>query len=1249
MPFFDFFRRKVRPSQALPQLTLAPPSPATPSSEPEKLAFEYMDQLPNSDHVDSFVTLVLAWLDSPDLPEKRRFLIDHVELITARSTEIITHLIAQQGGQLQKQQDLYLAREVIHYLHERGNTTVLIQDAYVNAYGGFVLSLPDWLQAIIDADQLTLQSERPDLMAPTRAANWQESLTRAQVEHLALPICATIAITLNSCLRDIRSTDSLRINEDRIQVLTLSLQLYTQAAYPYQWAKAQIDLGTAYRDRILGSKEENIDDAIACYEQAISTCTQDAFPVQWAIVQNNLGLAFYDRSVGSRKENLERSIACYESALQVFTRDTFPVLWATTQNNLGNTYADRIAGSQAENVERSIACFEAALLVRTQDAFPEYWASTQGNLGLSYRDRITGSRAENIERSIVCFEAALLILTRDAFPYDWARAQNNLGNTYSERILGSRAESIERSIAYYKAALQVHTQDAFPYDWARTQNNLGASYVDRMIGNRAENLEYAIACFEATLQVRTRDIFPHQWALTMSYLGNAYRDRLEGNKTENLERAIYHYDASLQVHTSDAFPQECERTLLNAVLALGELRRWPSMREHLREALAIENLRFAEASDLHSQEAILQEGRDVALQAAAVSVQMGDLSDALVTVEAGRARSLAQSRQLALADPSRINNPKRHARYLSAREDLTTMQAELRRVVGGLDYLEQLARYYQCKHDFDELIAEIEAEHDPADFLHQHITLDDIWQAVACGSDGHALVYLMPTAWGGFALGAFAPSSVLSNSRRILTLPLPHLKPAMLEMLLHVKSSDIHQHRMGGYILAQEGRIFELLISWPGDTLRQKVDAIFAATHGESVSLLAVAARLALALPNYQHMIDEPINLLDAGQTHRFANAIDHVFLQLEIQRSQEWLSESVLRPLVAWLRDENVRSVTLIPCGQLAAFPLLTTPVHAINEEIETFGDLITASVAPSALSLLHGDRINTLRAGVATLGNPLPSRQPLEWSEAEALEVALLGGDKERCRLGLRATRDWFIEQASQVRVFDASCHGLATGEDFLSYRLNVANGEVVTLRDALDGIANLHGLRLLILSACQTGIINIRGATSEMRSLAVGFLQAGANAVMGALWSVDDLATYLLMVRFAQEWFPVIDHEPPAAALVRAQRWLRTVTWADLLTWSSRKMLPTITAVPDVAPDDVQQNESSVAAAQHVYAIRRADTPNMRDAIDIDMRGLRMDEAMAASAIAIRAQQRSHMHPDKCPFADSYYWAAFQITGW
>jgi CHAT domain-containing protein len=151
-------------------------------------------------------------------------------------------------------------------------------------------------------------------------------------------------------------------------------------------------------------------------------------------------------------------------------------------------------------------------------------------------------------------------------------------------------------------------------------------------------------------------------------------------------------------------------------------------------------------------------------------------------------------------------------------------------------------------------------------------------------------------------------------------------------------------------------------------------------------------------------------------------------------------------------------------------------------------------------------------------------------------------------------QATRDWLIEILQKGFVVDASCHGAFNIDAPLQSALRLSRREMLTLGQVLSREVDLQGLRLLILSACQTAILDLRGVSDEVYSLAAGMLSAGAKAVLASLWSVDDRATYLLMVRFAQEWFPHMGKEPPAAALARAQDWLRTVTNADLLAWQT-----------------------------------------------------------------------------------------------
>jgi CHAT domain-containing protein len=450
---------------------------------------------------------------------------------------------------------------------------------------------------------------------------------------------------------------------------------------------------------------------------------------------------------------------------------------------------------------------------------------------------------------------------------------------------------------------------------------------------------------------------------------------------------------------------------------------------------------------------------------------------------------------------------------------------------------------------------------------------------------------------------------------------LPDLTSELVSDLIQAELSELDGRVIGGFGHAQEGRGFSFIDhNWPGATFAEKA----ANLHGACVtagreSMLDRAAQEIMRYPAVAAIAAKPLGPTEYAQldpTFEFA------YLQHELRRCLPKLAEAALRPVVTWLRDQGVASVSFIPTGALATFPLLAVPLSDVRDPADSDGwqtveDALAASVAPSARALLESGTAVTGREGVATLGDPRPTHQELQWGEAEALTLAKLGGNAYRVRIHEQATRAWLLEALRSAEVVDACCHGEFDPLDFLRSRLLLAKGERLTLGEMLGGETQMDGLRLLILSACQTAILDLRGARDEVRSLAAGMLQAGAQAVLGAQWSVDDKATYLLMTRFAQEWLPVRDREAPAAALARAKRWLRGVTNRELREWESQAQgLPSGITAP----------------AGELVATRGG--------------GMRYGSAEAAERIAATASAQAD---DARPFTDPIYWSAFQITGW
>ncbi|MEH1824550.1 MAG: CHAT domain-containing protein, partial [Nostoc sp.] len=114
-----------------------------------------------------------------------------------------------------------------------------------------------------------------------------------------------------------------------------------------------------------------------------------------------------------------------------------------------------------------------------------------------------------------------------------------------------------------------------------------------------------------------------------------------------------------------------------------------------------------------------------------------------------------------------------------------------------------------------------------------------------------------------------------------------------------------------------------------------------------------------------------------------------------------------------------------------------------------------------------------------------------------------------------------------------------------------LNLRVGETHDLEKCLtlDKIfaLNLEKCRLVILSACETGLIDFQNTSDEYIGLPSGFLLAGSPSVVSSLWKVDDLSTSFLMIKFYENLFKLgrLEAGDVAIALKEAQNWLRNLT--------------------------------------------------------------------------------------------------------
>jgi CHAT domain-containing protein len=875
-----------------------------------------------------------------------------------------------------------------------------------------------------------------------------------------------------------------------------ALSVYTRSDFPQQWVTTQIGLGAAYYDRILGERKENLELAIKAYFTALEVCTCRDFPEDWAAIQNHLGNAYLYRILGERKENIELALAAFFAALSVYTRSAFPEQWAMTQNNLAFAYDERISGEQAENIELAIAAYSAAQEVLTRDAFPEKWAAIQNNLGTAYRDRILGEQGENIEKAIAAYSAALSVRTRSAFPEDWAATQNNLGSAYRNRILGEQGENIEKAIAAYSAAQEVLTRKAFPEQWAITQISLGNAYCSRILEEQAE-IEKAIAAYSAAQEVLTRNAFPEQWAMTQTGLGSAYGQRISGEKAQNIEQAIEAYSAALEVYTRNTFPQDWAMTQYNLGTdyyrrILGEraenielaIKAYSAAQEvYTRDAFPERWVTTQTGLGVAYSERILGEGREN------IELAYNTFADAIATLESLRGEITSGN------ESKRKQAEKWNKLYLF----IVKTCLELGKITEAIEYVER-----SKTRNLVELILERDRKTIfPSEVVTQLEQLRDE-----------------------IAIGQYQIQNHKAENPTDLAKHLQQLRQKRLEL------QDNHLSVGFGFKFDQFQKTLEqgiVIIEWY-ITNDRIITFVFKHNDQELTFLQSQLKELNDLYDLENEYLEDYYNPKDKSKSQ----------WQNKLEERLKTLAEILhIEEILAQLQPKEGYKLILIPHRSLHLFPL-----HALPVKESYLIDLFPNGVgyAPSCQLLQQVQlRQRPNFQSLFAIQNPT---EDLNYANLEVDNILPLFSSHKVLK-NSQATKDAFFQATPQLREVNClhfSCHASFNFKSPLDSCLLLANpyirlcdglkvlnevlnekvlgvSKCLTLGNLFEQNFVLNQCRLVVLSACETGLVEFVNLSDEYIGLPSGFLYAGSVNVVSSLWIVDDLSTALLIIKFYQ----------------------------------------------------------------------------------------------------------------------------------
>jgi CHAT domain-containing protein len=1007
----------------------------------------------------------------------------------------------------------------------------------------------------------------------------------------------------------------------------IALNIFTCPDFAKDWASTQNNLGNAYLDRIRGDKAENLEKAIAAHTEALKVRTFDAFPQDWAMTQNNLAAAYSERIRGDKAENLERAIAAYKEALKVRTFDAFPQDWAMTQNNFGNAYLDRIRGDKAENLERAITAYKGALKVYTFADFPQDWAMTQNNLASAYFDRIRGNKAENLENAIIAYQEVLKVYTFADFPKNWAMTQNNLANAYSNRIRDDKAENLEKAITAYTEALRVYNLADFPQDWAMTRNNLGEAYRNRIRGDKAENLENAIVAYKEALKVYTFADFPKHWAMTQNNLALAYSYRIRGDKAENLERAIAAYKEALKVLTFNAFPQDWARTQNNLANACLDRIRGDKA-ENLENAIAA----YTEALKVRTFEAFPQDW----------ATTQNNLAHAyFYRIRGDKAENLENaitSYHNALKIRTKDDYP---LSCLSTARNLATLHYSEEQWQPATEaYNLAIEAVENARLEALNPQSKAETLSNAIDVFHRivqaHLKLNQPKKALEYveRSKGRNLVELMTQK-------NLQPQGV---SQEIIE-QLNELKQRVVSEQIRLQSQTMKQNPMSrdnltpyiqdhSYLKEYQQELDDFIAREiqpidPIFSLTQKVEPIpFADIQsltdtetcllqwyitGEKILAFVVSADGEVKV--WQSSENDKNRLLDTFNNYRQ--------LYYSENDKTEWKNQlsSLLQTFADCLHINEILSLIPDTCKRLIIIPhwfLHILPLHALPVSNSHFlkrgwegaelHDLFPNGVqyAPSCQLLKiaqnsHHAEFNKLFA----IQNPT---KDLPFTD---LEVNILSTFFTESQIIAKdnATKNTILPhlKSSDNHCHHFSCHGSFNPDNPIESALFLANQEPLTLGEIFE--LRLNKSRLVTLSACETGLIDLKSISDEYIGLPSGFLFAGSPSVVSSLWTVSDLSTAFLMMKFYEILLDKTQQTSVPISLKTAQNWLKNLTVQEYKS---------------------NLDKYQIIVRQNQQKLTLKELSRLMDMID--------DEQ-----IRIKGFESNHK-----PFNNPFYWAAFTASG-
>ena len=224
---------------------------------------------------------------------------------------------------------------------------------------------------------------------------------------------------------------------------------------------ARINIGDAYRARLVDNLDDNAERAIAEYQIAVQQ-TDDKRGPGWERAQGNLASALLSRTHGEKLLNVEQAIAIYKQIQTEYPPEKNRRIWLANELRLAFAYTYRVAGSFDSNMAKTIEHAEAAVSKASIEDQRREWLNARLVLGFALMNLASGNLSENLDRAIVVFNEILSNSSAQTNPRIWSGTHSFLGDAYLKRTQGSRAENLEKAVHSLRQALNTDNEASVP-------------------------------------------------------------------------------------------------------------------------------------------------------------------------------------------------------------------------------------------------------------------------------------------------------------------------------------------------------------------------------------------------------------------------------------------------------------------------------------------------------------------------------------------------------------------------------------------------------------------------------------------------------------------------------------------------------------------------------------------------------------------------------------------------------------------